>query len=64
MSINPVGGVSPIQSHAAPASVGKPEAAEVKGAPDHDGDADNGTAHALAQAATPAATPGRVNVKA
>jgi hypothetical protein len=65
MSINAVGGVSPVPSHAAPASVAKPESAEVKGAPDHDGDADDSAAHAPAQAATgSSATPGHVNVKA
>jgi hypothetical protein len=66
MSITPVGGAAaPAQSHAAPASTAKPEATEIPGAPDHDSDADNGSAHALAQAATPAKiTPGQINLKA
>lgn len=65
MSINPIGGAAPVQSHAVPTSTAKPEAAEIPGAPDHDGDADNGAAHALTQAATPAKiTPGQINLKA
>jgi hypothetical protein len=65
MSITPVGGAVPVQSHAAPTASVKPEAAEVPGAPDHDGDADNGSAHALTQAASPAKiTPGQINLKA
>ena len=65
MSISPVGGAAPVQSHAVPASAAKPEATETPGAADHDGDTDNGSAHALAQAAAPAKiTPGQINLKA
>lgn len=51
MSISPVGGVSLHQQLQSPAAA-KPEAAEVRGAPDHDGDADD------------AAKSSKVNVKA
>ncbi len=65
MSITPVGGAAPAQSHAVPTPPAKPETAEVPGAPDHDGDSDNGAAHALTQAASPAKiTPGQINLKA
>jgi hypothetical protein len=65
MSINPVGGAAPVQSHALPKSAAKSEGAEVPGAADTDGDSDNGSAHAVAQAAAPAKiTPGQINLKA
>ena len=54
MSIGPIGGVSAAHGSAVPPSAAKPEAAEVKGAVDHDGDADNGAAKAA-----PGATVGR-----
>ena len=40
MSISAVGGVSPLAFQSI-ASTGKPESAEVAGAPDHDGDSDD-----------------------
>ncbi len=60
MSISPIGGVSAAHGSAVPPSAAKPEAAEVKGAVDHDGDADNGAAKAAPKGAPAAAT---VNVK-
>ncbi len=64
MSIGPIGGVSPAQSHVVSGNVNKPESNEVPGAPDHDGDSDDGVAKAAASKASSAATPGRVNVTA
>lgn len=41
MSIAAIGGASPQLATQALATTAKPEAAEVSGAPDHDGDADD-----------------------
>jgi hypothetical protein len=57
MSIGPVAGVGSVPG--APAAV-KPEAKEIPGAPDHDGDSDDG-AGAAKVAKAPVA--GHVNVK-
>jgi len=54
MTISPVGGVSLRQHPQSPVAAAKTEAAEVPGAPDHDGDADDAAAKAS----------GSVNVKA
>jgi hypothetical protein len=59
MSISAVGGVSP-HAFQPIANAAKPEAAEVAGAPDHDGDSDDRTG-AVAQAGTHT---GSVNVVA
>jgi hypothetical protein len=59
MSISAVGGVSPLAFQSI-ASTGKPESAEVAGAPDHDGDSDD-RAGAVAQTGTPAGL-GSVNL--
>lgn len=58
MSISPVGGASPVQTHVPVASQAKPESREVPGAADRDGDSDNHAAQA------PVAPRGTVNVKA
>jgi len=60
MSIAPIGGVSPAHSHIA---AGKPEASEVPGAPDHDGDSDNAGAKVIAASTSSAKAAGRVDVK-
>jgi hypothetical protein len=54
MTIGPVGGVSLHQQLQSPVATAKTEAAEVPGAPDHDGDADDVTTKGR----------GSVNVKA
>lgn len=58
MSISAVGGVSP-QAFQSISAAAKPEAAEVAGAPDHDGDSDD---RAGAVASTGGAGKGSVNV--
>ncbi len=64
MSISPIGGVSPVQSHVASGNVSKPESNEVPGAPDHDGDSDNAGTKVAAAKASSAAASGHVNVRA
>ncbi len=60
MSIAPIGGVTPTHSHVA---ASKPEASEVPGAPDHDGDSDDAGAKVAAASASGAKAAGRVDVK-
>lgn len=60
MSIAPIGGATPAQSHVA---AGKPEASEVPGVTDHDGDSDNAGAKVAAARASGAKPTGRVDVK-
>jgi hypothetical protein len=55
MSIHAIGAVSPQTAFAPLSSPGRPESAEVPGAPDHDGDSDDGSK---------AASSSRVNVYA
>ncbi len=69
MSVNPVGGGAPAQTHiqapAPAAAATKPEALEIPGAPDPDHQSDKGSHRAMTQVATPAKiTPGQVNLKA
>ncbi len=64
MSISPVGGVSPAQSHVALANISRPESGEVQGAPDHDGDSDDAGMPAPAATVASTAVAGHVNVKA
>ncbi len=59
MSISPIGGVGPAPNHPVTNTVGKPESTEVPGAPEHDGDGDDGAAKA-----PKIPTPGQVNIKA
>ncbi len=60
MSISPIAGVG----HAAPTTP-RPEAAEVPGAADHDGDGDDAAGRAAARPASVAPpVPGRVDTKA
>jgi hypothetical protein len=63
MSINPVGGASPVTVHQPVASTAKLESGEAPGAADHDGDADNGGTPPAARAAA-VTLPGTMNVKA
>jgi hypothetical protein len=58
MSIPAVGGVTP-HSFQPVVATAKPEAAETAGAPDHDGDSDDGT---VAAAGAGRASSGSVNV--
>ena len=48
MSISAVGGVTPHAGLQPISPAGKPESAEVAGAPDHDGDSDDGGVSAAA----------------
>jgi len=63
MSISPIGGVNTVPSQAAH-NASKPESGEVPGAPDHDGDADDGATKTPNAKVASAAVPGRVNLKA
>jgi hypothetical protein len=64
MSINPIGGVGPAQSHVAIANISRPESNESQGAPDHDGDSDDAAIPAPAVTVASPAVAGHVNVKA
>lgn len=59
MSISPIAGVG----HAAPTTP-RPEAAEVPGAADHDGDGDDAARAAAPPASVAPPAPGRVDTKA
>ncbi len=63
MSINPVGGASPVTVHQPVASTAKPESGEALGAADHDGDADKAGTSPAAKASA-VTVPGTLNVKA
>lgn len=63
MSIGAIGGVSPVQGRAAADGIGKPEAGEVPGVPDHDGDADHAGAKVSPASAPRATVAGRIDVK-
>jgi hypothetical protein len=64
MSIGAIGGVSPVQGHAAAGNVSKLESSEVPGVPDHDGDADDAGTKVSAAGASGARVAGGVDVKA
>jgi len=62
MSIAPIGGVGPTQSHAPAANVRSQESSEAPGVRDHDGDSDKAASTAPASSSR-ASAPGRVDVK-
>ncbi len=64
MSIAAIGGATPTQSPLAAGNVRNPEAGEVAGTADHDGDPDAAGAKAAAATASGAKGAGRVDLKA
>lgn len=63
MSISPIGGVNAAPSQTSH-NLSKPESGELPGAPDHDGDGDDGAKTAPTANVSNAVVPGRVNLKA